>query len=93
MGAASFCAGSALYADVASPSIGRTRSDRRLLRSRLAGGQPTNPRSGIEPNARELQIRLAHFGRVRLARPFDALFGHGAVMRGRFHGNAPNPQS
>jgi hypothetical protein len=29
---------------------------------------------------------------VRLASPFDAFCGHGAVMRGRFHGNAPNPQ-
>jgi hypothetical protein len=48
-------------------------------------------RSGIEPNSRELQIRFAHFVRVCRAGPFNAFFGHGAVLRGRFHGNAPIP--
>jgi len=52
---------------------------------RLASGQPIEPRGGIKPNSRKLQIGLAHFGRIRLARPFDTFVGHGAVMRGRFH--------
>jgi hypothetical protein len=28
-----------------------------------------------------------------LARPFDAFFGHGAVMRGRFHETSPIPNT
>jgi hypothetical protein len=30
---------------------------------------------------------------MRLASPFDAFFGQGAIMRGRFHGNAPIPNA
>jgi len=74
---------------VAALSIRRLCSWGRLFRHCPAGRQAINPGSGIEPNARERQIGLAHFGRMRLARPFDAFFGHGAVMRGRFHWKRP----
>jgi hypothetical protein len=57
----------------------------------LDGQQPIKARRGVEPNARKLQIRLAHFGCMRLAGPFNAFCGQGAIMRGRFHGNAPIP--
>jgi hypothetical protein len=54
-------------------------------------GQAINFRSSVQPNLRELQKWRPYFVRIGFARPFDALFGHCAVLRGRFHGNAHFP--
>ncbi len=45
-------------------------------------------RSYIKPELGELQVGLAHFVHVRVARPFETLFGHDTVVRSRFHGIA-----
>ena len=46
-------------------------------------------RSGIEPDLRQLQVRLANCVRSRLARPFKTFFGHRTILGRRLHGNAP----
>ena len=74
-------------------SVQRISSCLRLFWPGVGGGQPIKLRGSVEPNARELQIRLAYFSRMCLARPFDAFFGHGAVMRGRFHETPPIPSA
>jgi hypothetical protein len=59
---------------------------------RVARRQTIESRRGIEPNSRELQIRFAHFVSICLAGPLNTFLGHGAVLRGRFHANAPIPE-
>jgi hypothetical protein len=49
------------------------------------------PRSCVKPELSELKVKLARFIRVRVARPFAALFSHEPVLRSRFQGAAPSP--
>jgi hypothetical protein len=73
---------------VASPRLtGRTRCFDTFIYCWFCPGwrQAVKFRSGVEPNLRELQVGLSYFVRRGLACPPEALFGHGAVVRGRFH--------
>jgi hypothetical protein len=58
---------------------------------RLGRGQTIKFGGGVKPDLAELQVRRANIFVIGLARPFEAFFGHSAVLRGRFHGNAPIP--
>jgi hypothetical protein len=71
---------------------GRIRGFGRLPSPHLGRRYAIKSRRSVEPNSRELQIGFAHFVRVCLAGPFNAFFGHGAVLRGPSHGNAPIPK-
>jgi hypothetical protein len=59
-----------------------------LLRSR----RTIELRSYIKPELGELQVGLARFVHVRVARPFETFVCHDTVLRSRLHGNAqPTP--
>jgi hypothetical protein len=48
-------------------------------------------RSYIKPELGELQVGLARFVHVRVARPFETFVCHDTVLRSRLHENAPTP--
>jgi hypothetical protein len=58
-----------------------------LLRSR----RTIELRSYIKPELGELQVGLARFVHVRVARPFETFIRHDTVLRSRLHGNAHPP--
>jgi hypothetical protein len=74
----------------ASSLLSNLAADRRP-RSHFPARPTIEFRSYIKPELGELQVHLAQFVHIGVARPFETFFGHDAVLRSRFHRIAPIP--